>query len=167
MNTSCIESLEPRLAPAGLIAVSVTAAGTLTLGTVAGQDGDETVVISRLEDGGYQLAPVAGVILRLNGQNYTTPQTVYGVTGLTANLGAGNDSILLNSCYFGKAVSVNLGQGSNGFLASDSIFGSTFMYTGGDGQDQLVFQDDIFSVSGATTLKLGGGNDSIICSVQE
>ncbi|MDZ4287814.1 MAG: hypothetical protein U0984_07640, partial [Prosthecobacter sp.] len=103
--SSALEALEPRLAPAGLIAVSVNSAGTLVLGTVAGQDGDESVTIDRLANGSYQLTPDANVTLRIGGVDYTTAQTLFGVTGgLLANLGAGNDILTLNDCYFTKAV---------------------------------------------------------------
>lgn len=94
MNSSSIcvlEALEPRLAPAGVIAVSVNAGGTLVLGTVPGLDGDEKVSIERLTDGTYRMTPEAGVQLRIGGLNFTTPQIISGVTaGLTANLGAGD-----------------------------------------------------------------------------
>src|SRR6185503_6471051 len=101
---STIERLEARIAPAGLIAVSVSPAGTLLLATVAGLDGDEVVTITQLASGAYQLTPGAGVALRIGGADFTTAQTVEGITGgLVAKLGTGNDQVVLDSTAFTKA----------------------------------------------------------------
>ncbi|MES2735617.1 MAG: hypothetical protein V4672_04815 [Verrucomicrobiota bacterium] len=159
---SVLELLEPRLAPAGVIAVSVNAGGTLVLGTVAGLDGDEKVSISRLDDGSYQLTPEAGVQLRIGGLNFTTPQVISGVTaGLTANLGAGEDAVTLNNAFFTKAVSINLGGGNNAFTMTDSNIGGAFTFIGGDGVDVVTFSGAFATVGGAATIKLGGGADDV------
>lgn len=166
MNTSyhpVIEALEPRLAPAGVIAVSVNASGTLVLGTVAGLDGDEKVTIERLSDGNYRLTPDAGVQLRIGGANFNTAQVISGVTaGLTANLGAGDDVVRLTNAVFTKGVSINLGHGSNAFTMTDSNIAGALTYTGGDGVDVVTFAGAHASVGGATTLKLGGGADDVL-----
>lgn len=166
MNASCesvLELLEPRLAPAGVIAVSVSAAGTLVLGTVPGLDGDEKVSISRLDDGSYQLTPEAGVALRIGGVNHITPQIVQGVTaGLTANLGAGDDSLILNDAFFTKAVSINLGAGNNAFTMIDSGVGGALTVLGGEGVDLVRFFGGFATVGGAAMLKLGGGADDVL-----
>jgi hypothetical protein len=159
-----LEPLEPRLAPAGLIAVSVNAAGTLILGTVAGQDGDEGVTIARLGDGSYQLTPDASVTLRIGGEDFTTAQTLFGVTGLTANLGAGNDKIVINDGFFTKAVTVNLGAGNNTFSMAGTTLGATLAVTTGDGADTISFGGIVNAIGGAATLKLGGGGDLVLSS---
>jgi hypothetical protein len=166
MNSSSIcvlEALEPRLAPAGVIAVSVNAGGTLVLGTVPGLDGDEKVSIERLTDGTYRMTPEAGVQLRIGGLNFTTPQIISGVTaGLTANLGAGDDAVTLNNAFFTKAVSINLGGGNNAFTMTDSNIGGAFTFIGGDGVDVVTFSGAFASVGGAATIKLGGGADDVL-----
>jgi hypothetical protein len=168
MNTSSIpvlEALEPRLAPAGVIAVSVNAGGTLVLGTVAGLDGDEKVTIERLADGNYRLTPDAGVQLRIGGASFNTPQVISGVTaGLTANLGAGDDAVRFSNASFNKAVSINLGGGNNAFTMTDSNIGGAFKFTGGDGVDVVTFAGAFTTVGGGATIKLGGGGDDVIGS---
>ncbi|MBB5037269.1 beta strand repeat-containing protein [Prosthecobacter dejongeii] len=159
---SVLEQLEPRLAPAGVIAVSVNAGGTLVLGTVPGLDGDERVTIEGLSDGTYRLTPDAGVQLRIGGLNFNTPQIISGVTaGLTANLGAGDDAVTLNNAFFAKAVSINLGNGTNGFTMTDSNIGGAFSYTGGEGGDGVIFSGNFATVGGIATIKLGGGADDV------
>jgi hypothetical protein len=158
----CIEALESRLAPAGLIAVSVSASGTLVLANIAGQDGDENVTIDRLDNGSYQLTPGAGVMLQIGGNLYSSPQIVYGVYGgLTANLGAGNDLLALSDCFFSKAVTVNLGHGNNTFSMTDSSIAGALKVTSGDGLDTVNFYGSACAIGGAATFKLGGGQDII------
>ncbi len=163
---SVLELLEPRLAPAGVIAVSVNAGGTLVLGTVPGLDGDEKVTIERIADGTYRMTPEAGVQLRIGGLNFTTPQIISGVTaGLTANLGAGDDAVTLNNAFFTKAVSINLGGGNNAFTMTDSNIGGAFTLLGGDGVDLVNFSGAFATVGGAATIKLGGGQDGLLGNV--
>ncbi|WP_345739056.1 hypothetical protein [Prosthecobacter algae] len=160
---SVLELLEPRLAPAGVIAVSVNAGGTLVLGTVPGLDGDEKVTLERVADGTYRMTPEAGVQLRIGGLNFTTPQIITGVTaGLTANLGAGDDAVTLNNAFFTKAVSINLGGGNNAFTMTDSNIGGPLTLLGGDGVDLVTFSGAFATVGGAATIKLGGGADGLL-----
>ena len=160
---SVLELLEPRLAPAGVIAVSVNAGGTLVLGTVPGLDGDEKVTIERLTDGTYRMTPEAGVQLRIGGLNFNTPQIITGVTaGLTANLGAGDDAVTLNNAFFSKAVSINLGGGNNAFTMTDSNIAGPFTLLGGDGADVVTFSGAFATVGGAAMIKLGGGADGVL-----
>jgi hypothetical protein len=163
--SSCIEALETRLAPAGIIAVSVNSAGTLTLANIAGQDGDEAITIERFGDGSFQLTPGSGVTLRIGGTDFTTPQILFGITGLTANLGAGNDTVILNDCIFSKAATVNLGNGNNSFVMSSSMVTGTLLVTAGTGDDLVSFDGSASGVGGAVTIKLGAGQDAVTSSV--
>ncbi|HYF33696.1 MAG TPA: hypothetical protein VD994_00290 [Prosthecobacter sp.] len=160
-----IELLEPRLAPAGLIAVSVNSAGTLVLGNVTGQDGNEGVTITRLTNGNYELTPSAGTMLRIGGADSAAPQTVAGVTGgLLANLGTGDDVVFLNNCSFSKGVTVNLGAGEDTYSMTNTTIGGALMVNMGDGDDVVLFGGITSAIGGAATLKLGTGVDFIFSS---
>jgi hypothetical protein len=157
----CIEALESRLAPAGLVAVSVNSAGTLVLATVAGLDGNEEVSVDRLNDGSYRISAVnPGTTLRIGGTDYTTPQIVTGVTGgLIANLGAGDDILAIGGAYFTKAVTVNLGDGDNVFQLTNGALGGALTVTTGAGADLIILASPVCTVAGAATFKLGAGDD--------
>jgi hypothetical protein len=159
--SSSLEPLENRIAPAGLIDVSVSSAGILTLKTVPGLDGDESLSIEPDAGGGLLLSPVAGVTLRIGGTDFTTPQVVFGVQGLTANLGAGVDGIGLLGVFLSKSVTVNLGGGTGNVLGlNNTTVAGSVTVTGGSGADQIAFLGNV-SVGGSFTAKLGGGVDVI------
>lgn len=167
MKTPCstIERLESRIAPAGLIAVSVSAAGTLLLKNVLGQDGDEVVTITQLPSGAYQLTPGAGVALRIGGVDFTTAQTVEGVTGgMVAKLGTGNDQVVLDAVNFTKAVAIDLGDGNNALTVQNSALGGRLDVTTLGGNDTVTFGTGQVGVGGAVTLRLGAGNDTVVVS---
>src|SRR5688572_6901073 len=97
---SSLEPLEARVAPAGLIVASVVN-GVLQLKSVVGQDGDERITISSNPDGTYLLTPETGVTLRVGGTDFTTPQSIDGVTkGLSVNFGSGSDHLTLDEVRF-------------------------------------------------------------------
>ena len=154
-----IEPLEPRIAPAGLIAVSVSG-GTLQLKTVAGQDGDEVVTVAAQLDGTYLLTPGAGVTLRIGGADFATPQAVGPVTkGLVADLGTGNDELNITSADFSGAVTVKLGAGNDVLTIAEARVGGALNVTGAEGNDTINLQGARVAIGGLFTASLGAGND--------
>jgi hypothetical protein len=160
MSYSSLEILESRIAPAGLITVEVTKGGMLLLGTSPGEDGDEVLTITRQVDGTYLLTPGADVTLRIDGQDFTTPQAIPKVQlGLVANLGEGDDQLFLTDVTFAKDVKVNLGDGNDQLSMQDSVM-AKLTVTGLDGNDTVTGFGSNFGAA-AVKVNLGDGNDTL------
>lgn len=158
---SSVETLEARIAPAGLVAVSVKA-GVLILGTVPGQDGNEAVTLTHDANGDLSITPGPDVTLRFNGADSTAPIVVPGpIAGLSVNLGAGNDSVAFDAANFTRSVKLSMGEGDNTISVNSSFFGSKFSVTGGGGADSITATGNLAKFAGAFTAQLGGGTNSI------
>ncbi|HYF36064.1 MAG TPA: hypothetical protein VD994_12290, partial [Prosthecobacter sp.] len=164
---SVVESLEPRLAPAGIITLT-TAGGVLT---ITGDTGDNSIRITDVPATGmWAIAePVAGTTYVLNGVTQANvPFDIPAQGGIKANLGGGDDQleIIPSTGATGMVLSVLSivgGKGEdkialgNNAAQSLQVLGATTVDTG-DGDD-TVFVAGSAGFGGAANFKLGSGKD--------
>ncbi|WP_078814814.1 hypothetical protein [Prosthecobacter debontii] len=160
LSPSVIESLEPRLAPAGLVSLSLSASGALTISGDAHhndfqitQSGDQWT-ISRIHD-----VPGDNTEFRLNGGPQLESITFDKPVSVKATLGDGNDEMLLNGVDILKTLSVNTGNGDDKLdLTSSTIF-STVTVATGDGDDDVLF--DGVDILKTLSVNTGNGDDKL------
>lgn len=164
---SSIEILEPRIAPAGIIAVSVSS-GALVLKSLSGAGGDEAITIAQAAPGELTLTP--GIDTQLRFGTVTLPagqaQTIEALFGgVTIAMGEGNDSVTLDNLQMAKAVSIDLGGGSNALrIEGNSSFGALKVKAGA-GVDVVTIVDDSLTVAGAFSLALGEGSNQLVATL--
>lgn len=160
---SCIEPLEPRVAPAGIIAVSVSA-GTLFLKSLSGATGNESIAITQNAPGELSIAPSNGTQLKLGSvllpvDQAQTIETIFG--GITVSLGEGDDTLVFDNLQIAKTLSVDLGNGTNSLtLQGNSSFGAINIKAGA-GNDTVSVLDDSLTVAGTLAAKLGDGVNTV------
>lgn len=138
MNTSfrpALESLEPRLAPAGVITLS-TAGGVLT---ATGDIADNQMQISSSGPGTWEIQDHTGggTLFSLNGAPAAAQVTLFATQSIKATLNGGNDTIVFKDIQVNGSVTV----------------------LGNDGDDSVTFDDIV--VNGLTTVDTGNGGDTI------
>lgn len=149
LMTSCnhIESLEPRLAPAGTVLLT-TANGILT---ITGDTDDNSISITDnpstqnwdIDD------PLSGTTFKLNGVTQVGPFSVAAQTSIKAVLGDGSDRIDI------IASAAPSGMNLTGALSISTGKGHDVVNLGNAAAQQLL-------VGGATTLDLGEGDDAVL-----
>lgn len=131
--SSVLESLESRLAPAGIVTLSLTSAGALTI------TGDALANDLQITESGndWTVASQSGgdTLFRMNGGPLLPSITFAAPLSLKAILGAGNDDLLI----------------------SKSIVPGTVTIDGGEGNDVVDFTST--NIGGVTTIRLGNGHD--------
>lgn len=172
-----IELLESRIAPAGLIVVTLSNGNVLLKGG-PGDASDESAILTRPGDGKLLITPAANVSVRF--LDTTTepgiPLTLDGFTGdLIASLGGGNDSLTLDGGMYPGDVRINLGDArlqplpaevsGNSFVATGVTFGGAFIYQGGAQPDAVEFQGSTTVVEEKFSVSLGGGANQFIANV--
>jgi len=138
MNTSfcpALESLEPRLAPAGVITLS-TAGGVLT---ATGDIADNQMEISSSGPGTWEIQDHTGggTLFSLNGAPAAAQVTLFATQSIKATLNGGNDVIKFENIQVNGSVTV----------------------LGNDGDDSVLFNNIL--VNGLTTVDTGNGIDTI------
>ena len=184
-----IEFLEPRIAPAGLIDVAFSR-GNLVLKSLTGDAGDETATITRNGVDGITITPGANVAIRFEGTIFpiSAPLALTGFSGkLTAKLGGGNDTLILDVGTYSSDVSIDLGdgadtleirggtvdfagklalslgKGANQFTlaAADFHAAKGLTVNSGSGADLLIFKSAKLDIDGSLTVASGGGSDTV------
>src|SRR5260221_73358 len=103
-----IELLETRIAPAGVITVTVSG-GVLTL---SGDVNANSVTVNALDAGTVDLVPAAGTHLLFHGADSAgTVNVPVAQPVLVAKLGGGADALTLNGTFAG--LSIDLGAAAN------------------------------------------------------
>ncbi len=152
-----LECLEPRLAPAGVVAVS-TAGGVLTL---TGDGLDNNIQI--LEQGNQWFIWNGGNVdttqYSLNGAPAVVSLTIAPMASIKATLNAGNDYLRISELAIAGAVTVFGNAGNDEVSIFNSLVQGAVKIEGGDGNDQV-------RISGVTltkmlTVKTGLGDDVI------
>ncbi|HEX3151094.1 MAG TPA: hypothetical protein VHR66_23645 [Gemmataceae bacterium] len=158
-----LESLERRDNPTG----TVNAAMSGTILTLNGDDADNSVQVQQTGSGAFTVTGTGTTIT--GGPNFT------GVTGITANFGAGNDSVQITSnvdldgngptdLVLAGAVTVNVGDGNNTLsIGAGQIKLGGLSVTGGDGADGVSVVGGMVNgskISGNVVFNLGIGVDS-------
>lgn len=160
-----IESLEPRIAPAGIVDLKL-AGGVLTANTLAAGDGEENVVISQIVDGQLRVDPAIGTRVQFNGQLFADGELVNidGVAGLTVMLGAGNDTLTIVNARLTRSLVVNLGEGANSLTLTNGDIGGNVSVTAEASADTVTINGSSdFTVVGKATFSLGEG-DNVLTS---
>lgn len=164
-----LESLEQRLAPAGIITLS-TAGGVLTI--TGDADANAIQILDIPETGQWQINNPAGqnTTFVLNGATVAAGTTIAPLNGIKANLGGGDDtfefrsSVKVSSLQLAGGVNINMGAG-NDQVKLGNFAGQTFL-TGavnvdlGDGDDTLSSTLTLVA-QGAAKITAGNGNDSV------
>lgn len=142
---SVLESLEPRLAPAGTLTLT-TAGGVLTITGDLENNGIEIVDVPGT--GSWQINNFGGLTttFELNGVDMAAGFTIPAQTAIKANLGDGNDEMLIlpsstpSSMLVPGGITINAGKGN------DEV------YLGTSSPQQLMM--------GGLSVDLGEGNDT-------
>lgn len=151
-----LESLEKRLAPAGLV-TAILANGVLKI--TGSADADQVEIIQN--QNGINISGNNGTLVQLNGGTATSaPQSLTGpLTSVIADLGAGNDTLAMRNVVLTKDLTVNLGAGDNELIFNGSIDGNATV-SGLAGKDTVKFDGNNVSIGGKVAINLGDGTNS-------
>lgn len=161
-----IEALEPRLAPAGIVTVSVSG-GVLTL---TGDGADNVVLVSSPNANIWRLSdPDAGeqeaaldTKFRLAGQPDSaataTLDIAAAVAGVKGALNGGNDKLDLAGLLVNGAVTLQGGEGNDAIFIS-GIYNGAITLDGGNGNDDVGVISGF--INNTLTVKTGAGDDDV------
>jgi hypothetical protein len=151
---SVLESLEPRFAPAGLVALNLTAAGALTI-TGDAQNNDFIITESG-DEWTISALPGGTTEFTLNGGAVQSILTFNAPNSVKATLGDGNDEMVLEGVMIPKTLNVNMGNGDDILeIASSDIYGTTKVVMG-NGDDLFNARGDLYFAKGMN-VNLGKG----------
>jgi len=179
-SAGIIESLEPRLAPAGIVTLSI-AGGVLT---ITGDGADNGIAITHLPGtqgpgagpgvSAWQISdPTAtGTQFKFNGATLSGPFNITAQEGIKADLKDGNDRLDIvasaapSGMVLGGVLSVIGGKGNDIVNLGDAagpqlVVGGAATFDLGDGDD-LLDMDASVVFGGAVTFKGGAGADDVI-----
>lgn len=156
-----LEALEPRLAPAGVVTITISG-GILTL---TGDGGNNVVEITSPSSNIWKIAdPKAGesgnidTYFRIAGRADATSFELPTFAGLKVSLNDGHDVIDVNNLFTNGAVTLLGGNGDDKVLLSGTINGVITM-DGGSGNDELALIGGL--INNSITIKGGTGNDKV------
>ncbi|MES2738907.1 MAG: hypothetical protein V4672_21505 [Verrucomicrobiota bacterium] len=150
-----IEALESRLAPAGVVALTLSG-NTLS---VSGDPGDNSVDISDNLDGTWTVKDLtdSGTQFLFQGVQQSVV-TLTEATHIKANLQGGNDSLSFTSLRSSGSITVtDTAAGNDTVNFSDVFIGGAVKLDLGAGDDQFKFQNVNFA--SLLSVKGGAGND--------
>lgn len=157
--TSVLETLESRLAPAGLVTLNLTAAGALT---ITGDADHNDFVITESGDQWTITALAGGATdtqFRLNGGAASTSLTFDAPLSVKAILGAGNDEMILDGISLPGALNVNTGDGDDILDLTSTALGGTATVVMGNGGDYFTAGGELFFGRGLS-VNLGNGSNT-------
>ncbi|MES2735984.1 MAG: hypothetical protein V4672_06675 [Verrucomicrobiota bacterium] len=157
--SSVLETLESRLAPAGLVTLNLTAAGALT---ITGDADHNDFVITESGDQWTITALAGGATdtqFRLNGGAASTSLTFDAPLSVKAILGAGNDEMILDGISLPGALNVNTGDGDDILDLTSTALGGTATVVMGTGGDYFTAGGDLFFGRGLS-VNLGNGSNT-------
>ncbi|GEP44260.1 beta strand repeat-containing protein [Brevifollis gellanilyticus] len=155
--SSVLETLESRLAPAGVVALSLTASGALTI------TGDALSNDFQITESGndWTIASQAGgdTLFRLNGGAVVSSITFDAPLSVSANLGAGNDKALFSATLVPGNLLLDAGAGDDTVDLTDVSIGGTTTVRMGIGHDYFTAGGDLFFAK-AVSVDLGTGQNT-------
>ena len=156
-SSSVLESLESRLAPAGIVSLSLSTSGALTIA------GDALANDLQITESGndWTIASQVGgdTLFEMNGGPALSSITFAAPLSLKASLGAGNDDMLISEAIIPGTVSIDGGEGDDIVdLTSTSIGGATAIRLG-NGHDYFTAGGDLFFAKGFS-VDLGTGQNT-------
>ena len=169
IQASALESLEPRLAPAGLL--TLTAAGGVL--TISGDAADNGIQISDIPTTGrWQINNYGGLTTTFsyNGAIIAAGDTIPAQSAIKATLGDGNDQLEIlpsgspSSLLLPGGITVNAGKGDDniflGFSSTQNLVVGAVSVDLGEGDD--VFDSTLSGTYTGAVKVLGGlGNDTV------
>lgn len=152
---SVLETLEPRLAPAGIVIVS-TAGGVLT---ITGTSGDDAIKIQDI-GGVWQISdPLSsGTLFKVNGQGPVASTTFLPFQSIKATLNAGADTFVLDGVRLNGGLTVTGNDGIDTITLANGTYSGAVSIDSGSGAD-VVTIDGHFN--NALSLKTGAGVDVV------
>ncbi len=156
-----IEPLESRIAPAGVVALSIV--GT-TL-KVLGDDAANVFTVTQLADGSVRFEALSGTQLRV-GDNLQTDVQFTSAEGrsMSFELFAGSDEVIIAGLSLYKDLKVNAGSGDDELTLENVMLSGKLEIKGGAGANTVNLDGD-FEIGGAFSYLGGDGADSILGSV--
>lgn len=156
-----IEPLESRIAPAGVVALSIV--GT-TL-KVVGDDAANIFTVTQLADGSVRFDALSGTQLRV-GDNLQTDVQFTSAEGrsMSFELFAGSDEVIIAGLSRYKDLKVNAGSGDDELTLENVTLSGKLEIKGGAGANTVNLDGD-FEIGGAFSYLGGDGADSILGSV--
>lgn len=154
--SSVLESLESRLAPAGIVTLSMSA-GVLTLnGDSLGND------LQITESGSdWTITSQAGgdTLFRMNGGPALASITFAAPLSLKANLGAGNDDVLISQALLPGTLNIDGGEGNDAVDLTGTSIGGTATVRLGNGSDYFTAGGNLYFGKGLS-VDLGTGQNT-------
>ncbi len=153
----CLEALEPRLAPAGIVALTLKG-GALT---ITGDAADNHVDIRDAGDGTLRIFDDydSTTLFSLNGGQATSGHFLAVTGGITVNLQGGHDRLTLSAVTIKGPVTVKDTGGNDTFEFASVIFNAAVTLDTGAGNDSIYAEGSTFNST--LTLKTGAGNDTV------
>lgn len=152
-----IEPLEFRIAPAGLVTVSV-ARGNITLSS---SGGDTDLLIQQVDAKTWALTGRNGTLVQVGAGAPTDLAFATGIAGFaTLALGGDDDLIYFDRVVVPKGLLINAGDGDNAVELRHTRIGGFFTYNGGIGGDFVSFYGDKVTTGDSVGVFLGEGNGS-------
>jgi len=154
---SVLETLESRLAPAGVVTLSLAASGVLTI------TGDALSNDFQITESGndWTIASQAGgdTLFRLNGGATLSSITFAAPLSVSANLGAGNDEALFSATLVPGNFTLDAGIGNDTLDLTGVSFGGATTIRMGVGHDYFTAGGDLFFAKGFS-VDLGTGQNT-------
>lgn len=155
---SRIESLESRIAPAGIVTVDFTG-GALTL---IGDGLDNVFSVAAIDLTTVELAGSGGTLFQVGGGLPTADLRLTApIKSITADFAGGTDEAIFTGLKVSGDINVTLGEGNNEVEFRGLALGGALNVTGGSGADEVSFSGSNVTVKKSVTLNLGGGNNEI------
>lgn len=160
-ESSLIEPLESRIAPAAVVTVDLTN-GKLTL---TGDNGDATVTLTAPDSTHSVLSAGTDTTFTMGTSTGLTSLPLGVFKSLSATFGTGVDTFTVAGSDFGGDVSIDLGTGVSNSLTLDSITAKGGLTVkAGAGDDTVTVQGSGAQVKGAASFDLGdaGTNGNVL-----
>lgn len=159
---SVLEALEPRLAPAGIVAVNLNAQGVLTL---TGDADANSVAISDNGNGTWSISDVtnSGTLFRYQGNDVADLTFSAPLKNIKASLGDGADQITLQGLSLTGSVTIqdtasSVDAADQVTLLANSIQGGVKIASGGS-DDVITLADN--AIGGLLNIDAGQGTDQL------
>jgi hypothetical protein len=161
---SILESLEAKLAPAGLVTITLTTSGAMT---ITGDVENNEIAISNNGNGTWTIQDLVGAadtLFSINGNTAISSLATFIASSIKVDLGAGDDVFFIDGLATAGSVSVKGGSGADQLeLEKCQIAGGLSLDTGIDllGTNNLLSISNTI-ISGAVSLKGNNGADTVI-----
>ena len=158
-----IETLESRIAPAGVVILTQTGAGLKISGDASNND----VTITQANPGEFIVTGNDGTMVQIGNGTPAAAQTVIGIAGdIVADLKEGGDDLRFIGVFVPKSLTVNFGNkdvsaANNKLFLEDTLIGKNLNVTGSVAGDDVEFRGTFVMVNGGATLKLGDGQNDV------